>query len=155
MAQDINAEFERLKQLAAALRKDFSSFNLRPVVEDATLISELLAKWEDEMDAISRSSSDIASAFRNVVQDLSKTNVGINGVKKSFNSLTDIAKQLSHQQEGLSKLTVEQIQKLKTKALQEKTNLSIQKEALETQKSQLILNNRSGNLTLDQAQRNQ
>ena len=44
MAQDINAEFARLQQLATALRKDFSSFNLRPIAEDATLISELLAK---------------------------------------------------------------------------------------------------------------
>jgi hypothetical protein len=154
MAQDINAEFQRLQQLAASLRKDFSSFNLRPVAEDASLISELLAKWEDELDAISRSSSDIAAAFRNVVQEISKTNIGINGVKKSFNSLTDIARQLSYQQQGTNKLTLEQIQKLKNKAEQEKINLTIQKASLETQKAQLIASNRSGNLSIAQAQKN-
>lgn len=154
MAQDINAEFQRLQQLAASLRKDFSSFNLRPVAEDASLISELLAKWEDELDAISRSSSDIAAAFRNVVQEISKTNIGINGVKKSFNSLTDIARQLSFQQQGINKLTVDQIQKLKQKAEQEKVNLTIQKASLETQKAQLIASNRSGNLSIAQAQKN-
>jgi len=144
MAQDINAEFQRLQQLASSLRKDFSSFNLRPVAEDASLISELLAKWED----------DIASAFRNVVQEISKTNVGINGVKKSFNSLTDIARQLSYQQQGTNKLTLDQIQTLKKKAEQEKVNLTIQKAALETQKAQLIDSNRSGNLSIAQAQKN-
>jgi hypothetical protein len=154
MAQDINAEFQRLQQLATSLRKDFSSFNLRPVAEDASLISELLAKWEDELDAISRSSSDIATSFKNVVQEISKTNVGINGVKKSFNSLTDIARQLSFQQQGINKLTVEQIQKLKKKAEQEKINLSIQKDVLENQKAQLIASNRSGNLSIAQAQKN-
>jgi len=154
MAQDINAEFQRLQQLASSLRKDFSSFNLRPVAEDASLISELLAKWEDELDAISRSSSDIAAAFRNVVQEISKTNIGINGVKKSFNSLTDIARQLSFQQQGTNKLTLEQIQKLKKKAEQEKVNLTIQKASLETQKAQLIASNRSGNLSITQAQKN-
>jgi hypothetical protein len=154
MAQDINAEFARLQQLASSLRKDFSSFNLSPVAEDASLISELLAKWEDEMEAVSRSSSDIASSFRNVVQEISKTNVGINGVKKSFNSLTDIARQLSYQQQGSSKLTLDQIQKLKKKAEQEKVNLIIQKASLETQKAQLIASNRSGNLSIAQAQKN-
>jgi len=154
MAQDINAEFQRLQQLATSLRKDFSSFNLRPVAEDASLISELLAKWEDELEAISRNSTDIAASFKNVVQEISKTNVGINGVKKSFNSLTDIARQLSYQQQGSTKLTLEQIQKLKTKAEQERTNLSIQKEVLETQKAQLIASNRSGNLSVIQAQKN-
>jgi len=154
MAQDINAEFQRLQQLATSLRKDFSSFNLRPVAEDAALISELLAKWEDELDAISRSSSDIAAAFRNVVQEISKTNIGINGVKKSFNSLTDVARQLSYQQQGINKLTLDQIQKLKQKAEQEKINLNIQKAVLETQKAQLIASNRSGNLSIAQAQQN-
>ena len=154
MAQDINAEFQRLQQLATSLRKDFSSFNLRPVTEDATLIAELLAKWEDEMEAISRNSSDIAASFKNVVQEISKTNVGINGVKKSFNSLTDVARQLSYQQQGTNKLTLDQIQTLKKKAEQEKVNLTIQKAALETQKSQLIASNRSGNLSIAQAQKN-
>jgi hypothetical protein len=154
MAQDINAEFQRLQQLATSLRKDFSSFNLRPVAEDASLISELLAKWEDELEAISRSSSDIATSFRNVVQEISKTNIGINGVKKSFNSLTDVARQLSYQQQGINKLTIDQIQKLKQKAEQEKVNLTIQKAVLETQKTQLIASNRSGNLSIAQAQQN-
>ena len=154
MAQDINAEFARLQQLASALRKDFSSFNLNPVAEDASLISELLAKWEDEMEAISRSSTDIAASFKNVVQEISKTNIGINGVKKSFNSLTDIARQLSYQQQGSNKLTLEQIQKLKTKAEQERTNLAIQKQVLETQKQQLIAENQSNSLSLSQKRRN-
>ena len=154
MAQDINAEFQRLQQLASSLRKDFSSFNLRPVAEDASLISELLAKWEDEMEAISRNTSDIASSFRDVVQEISKTNIGVNGVKKSFNSLTDIARQLSYQQQGISKLTLDQIQKLKRKADQERVNLSIQKEVLENQKALLIASNRSGTLSIAQAQKN-
>jgi len=154
MAQDINAEFARLQQLASALRKDFSSFNLNPVAEDASLISELLAKWEDEMEAISRSSTDIAASFKSVVQEISKTNVGINGVKKSFNSLTDIARQLSYQQQGSNKLTLEQIQKLKTKAEQERTNLAIQKQVLETQKQQLIAENQSSSISLAQKRKN-
>jgi hypothetical protein len=154
MAQDINAEFARLQQLASALRKDFSSFNLNPIAEDASLISELLAKWEDEMEAISRSSTDIAASFKNVVQEISKTNVGINGVKKSFNSLTDIARQLSYQQQGLTKLTLEQIQNLKTKAGQERTNLTIQKQVLETQKQQLIAENQSSSVSLAQKRKN-
>lgn len=154
MAQDINAEFARLQQLASALRKDFSSFNLSPVIEDASLISELLAKWEDEMEAISRNSTDIAASFKSVVQEISKTNVGINGVKKSFNSLTDIARQLSYQQQGSTKLTLEQIQKLKTKAEQERTNLSIQKQVLETQKQQLIAENQSSSISLAQKRKN-
>jgi hypothetical protein len=154
MAQDINAEFARLQQLASALRKDFSSFNLNPVVEDASLISELLAKWEDEMEAISRSSTDIAASFKNVVQEISKTNVGINGVKKSFNSLTDVARQLSFQQQGTTKLTLDQIQNLKKKVEQEKVNLSIQKQVLETQKAQLIAENQLNSTSLAQKQKN-
>jgi hypothetical protein len=46
------------------------------------------------------------------------------------------------------------IQTLKKKAEQEKVNLTIQKAALETQKSQLIDSNRSGNLSIAQSQKN-
>jgi len=43
MAQDINAEFQRLQQLATSLRKDFSSFNLFSSYSDSFLTNESIS----------------------------------------------------------------------------------------------------------------
>ena len=45
-SEELQKNFEKLQRLANQLGKDFSSFNLRAITDDAETIKELLSAWQ-------------------------------------------------------------------------------------------------------------
>lgn len=120
--EEINKQFERLKQLATTLNKDLSKLNLKPIAEDATVVAEILGKWQTEFDESLRSIDNLSSGFKSVVQEISKGNIGLGATKKTFNSLSSIAQKLQYQQAGINELSLAELKILQRKSQQEKVN---------------------------------
>jgi hypothetical protein len=152
--EELNKQFEKLQRLATTLGKNLNNFNLRPVAEDATLIGELIEKWGDELDDSLSSVKDLASGFQSVVQEISKGNIGLNSTKKTFNSLTSIAQQLSYDQAGINKLSEKELQTLLKKSQQSKQDAKTNNDILEQRKASLIAENTSDAISLEQKKKN-
>jgi hypothetical protein len=152
--EELNKQFEKLQRLAITLGKNISSFNLRPVAEDAALVGELIEKWGDELDDSLSSVNDLASGFQSVVQEISKGNVGLTSTKKTFNSLTSIAQQLAYDQLGINKLSEKELQTLSKKSQQAKQDAKTSNDILALRKSDLIAENTSNAISLEQKKKN-
>jgi hypothetical protein len=148
--EELNKQFEKLQRLATTLGKNISSFNLRPVAEDAALIGELIEKWGNELDDSLTSVNDLASGFQSVVQEISKGNIGLASTKKTFNSLTSIAQQLSYDQSGINKLSEKELQTLLKKSQQAKQDAATNNTVLAQRKAALIAENTSNAISLEQ-----
>jgi hypothetical protein len=151
---ELNKQFERLQRLATALGKDLSKFNLGPLAQDATLVGELIKKWNDELNEATSSIQDLSSAFKSVVQEISKGNVGINMTKKTFNSLSSIAQQIAYEQAGINKLSGKELENLLKKAKQAQQDAKNNNDVLKSRKEQLVLENRSNKVSLEQKVKN-
>jgi hypothetical protein len=152
--EELNKQFEKLQRLATVLNKNLNSFNLRPVAEDAALIGELINKWSDDLNDSLASVNDLSSAFQSVTQEISKGNIGLTSTKKTFNSLTGIAQQISYAQSGINKLSEKELVNLLKKSQQAKTDAQQNKTLLEQRKASLISENTSDAVSLEQKQKN-
>jgi hypothetical protein len=152
--EELNKQFEKLQRLATVLNKNLSAFNLRPVAEDAALIGELIDKWSDDLNDSLSSVNDLSSAFQSVTQEISKSNVGLASTKKTFNSLTSIAQQISYAQAGINKLSEKELTNLLKKSQQAKLDAQRNKTLLEQRKADLIAENQGNTISLEQKQKN-
>ena len=152
--EELNKQFEKLQRLATTLNKNLSSFNLRPVAEDATLIGELIEKWNDELNESLSSVNDLSSGFQSVVQEISKGNIGLNSTKKTFNSLTSIAQQLAYEQAGINKLSEKELQNLLKKSQRAAIDAKQNNDLLEQRKKSLIEENQNNSVNLEQKRKN-
>jgi len=152
--EELNKQFEKLQRLATVLNKNLNAFNLRPVAEDAALIGELIDKWSDDLNDSLSSVNDLSSAFQSVTQEISKSNTGLASTKKTFNSLTSIAQQISYAQAGINKLSEKELTNLSKKSQQAKLDAQRNKTLLEQRKADLIAENRGNTISLEQKQKN-
>jgi len=152
--EEINKQFERLKQLATTLNKDLSKLNLKPITEDAALVAEILGKWQTEFDESLRSIDNLSSGFKSVVQEISKGNIGLSATKKTFNSLSSIAQKLQYQQAGINELSLTELKALQKKSQQEKENAKTNNELLNQKKLALIEENKNNETSLTQRTKN-
>ena len=142
-SEELQKNFEKLQRLANQLNKDFSSLNLRAITDDAETIKELLSAWQTELNDSRESLDSISSSFRDVVQQISKSNIGLNVTKASFRKLTGLAEDISLHQAGINKLNKDDLQSIQSKITKEKkllelniSTLKIRKKELETQRRQ-------------------
>ena len=152
--EELNKQFEKLQRLATTLGKNINSFNLRPVADDAALIGELIEKWGNELDDSLSSVNDLASGFQSVVQEITKSNVGLSSTKKTFNSLTSLAQKLAYDQQEISKLSEKDLQTILKKAQQAKQDARTSNDVLAQRKSALIAENTSNAISLEQKKKN-
>jgi hypothetical protein len=141
--EELQKNFEKLQRLANQLGKDFSSLNLRAVTDDAATIKELLSAWQTELNDSRESLDSISSSFRDVVQQISKGNIGLNVAKASFRKLSGLAEDISLHQAGINELNKKDLQSIQGKISKEKkilelniSNLKIRKAELESQRRQ-------------------
>jgi hypothetical protein len=152
--EELQRQFEKLQKLATALGKDLNRFNLKPIAEDTILIGELIEKWNTELNDALSSVNDLASGFKSVVQEISKSNVGINATKKTFNSLTSIAQQLAYEQSGINKLSEKELQTYLKKSLQAKQDAKTNNDILDQRKKALIQENKINEISFEQKKKN-
>ena len=72
----------------------------------------------------------ISSAFKTVVDEISKSSKGLSDTKKTFNSLAGLAQQLKNDQVGINKLNAKQLVGIKEKIKAERANLVTSRDVL-------------------------
>jgi hypothetical protein len=142
--KELAKDLERLQKLATLLNKNLNDFNLDALKKDATLVAELLEKWEDELSASTSSVESMASSFQDVVRQIQKGNKGIRDTASSFNKLTSLAVDLSNHYRGANKLSKKQLESIEKQAMAEKKRLEIAYDTLEQDKQSIIAERRRG-----------
>jgi len=135
--EEIQKNFEKIQRLAIQLGKDFSSLNLRAVTEDAATVKELLSSWQTELNDSKDSLDSISSSFKDVVQQISKGNIGLNTATSSFRKLTSLAEDISFHQSGINKLNKKDLESIQSKILKEKKILELNLSTLKIKKKEL------------------
>ena len=124
----LNEEIQKLNQRLGG--KPLKLFDVNEITEAKTALKGLRAEVKD----ISSDIGSISSAFKTVVDEISKSSKGLSDAKKSFNSLSNLAQQLKNDQEGISKLNKKQLTSIKEKVKAERSNLATTKDVLKNKK---------------------
>ena len=148
--EEIRRNFEELQKLASQLRKDFSSYNLRPVADDATVVKDLLSSWQIELNEARESAESISGAFSDVLNQISKSNIGLKTARSSYNRIARLADEIADHQLKKNKLTQDEIQSISDKLSQEQRILKNNISNLRVQKAELEQAKRRGSLTAAQ-----
>ena len=146
--EELQKNFEKLQRLANQLGKDFSSLNLRAVTEDADTVKELLSAWQVELNDSRESLDSISASFRDVVQQISKGNVGLNVARASFRKLAGLAEDISIHQAGINELNKKDLQSIQSKISKEKKILELNISNLKIRKAELEAEKRRNNLSV-------
>ena len=146
--EELQKNFEKLQRLANQLGKDFSSLNLRAVTEDADTVKELLSAWQVELNDSRESLDSISASFRDVVQQISKGNVGLNVARASFRKLAGLAEDISVHQAGINELNKKDLQSIQSKISKEKKILELNISNLKIRKAELEAEKRRNNLSV-------
>ena len=67
----------------------------------------------DLIDTVSTDIGDISTSFKSVVEEIRKSNEGLSMSTNAFNKLSKMAQKLKDNQEGLSELSLDDLQNLK------------------------------------------
>jgi len=128
---DIKKLNDEIQKLTAKLGgKPLKIFNVSEINEAEKALKGLKAELKDIQSDI----GSISSAFKTVVDEISKGSKGLSDSKKSFNSLSGLAQQLKNDQEGINKLNKKQLTGIKEKIKAERANLVTTKDVLNNKK---------------------
>ena len=117
---DLLQEGIRLARLLGDTASETSFRNFNGDLRTAQLaISGLREETKDLTSDI----SSAATAFKNVVGEIRKTDMGLNQAGKSFNKLASIADKVQYHQREISKLSLKEVENLKKQAGQESIKL--------------------------------
>ena len=136
-AKQLKDDLEELRQLGSKLGKSIDFGNLK---NDAESVKELLKAWKKEADELNREFNDLSSTFKNVLNDLTKTENTTGNINKSFKTLGGLADKLKYDAEDISKLNKKDLETLEKKAQIEISNLKTSKEALDISVKQRFKN---------------
>ncbi len=125
--KQINKE---IQDLSKQLGKNIKIFD----VNDLKTAEQVLIGLKSEIKDIQSDIGSIASAFKTVVDEISKSSKGLSDTKKSFNSLSGLAQKLKNDQEGISKLNKKELQSINQKIVAERANLVTTREVLKSKK---------------------
>ena len=145
--EELQKNFEKLQRLANQLGKDFLSLNLRAVTTDAATVKELLSAWQTELNDSKDSLDSISSSFRDVVQQISKSNIGLNVARSSFRKLSGLAEDISLHQAGINELNKKDLQSLQSKISKEKKILELNISTLKIRKAELEFQKRQNGIS--------
>ena len=129
---DIKKLNDEIQKLTAKLGgKPLKIFNVNEINEAEQALKGLKAELKDIQSDI----GSISSAFKTVVDEISKGSKGLSESKKSFNSLSGLAQKLKNDQDGINKLNKKQLTGIKEKIKAERANLVTTKDVLTNKKN--------------------
>jgi hypothetical protein len=141
MAEDKNKinskDVEELRRLIRLLQKEISEVDLKKLIESGSGAKTLLESLRKEAKELEDSINDAAAGFKKIVQEIKNSNEGVNLTNKAFKGLSSIAEKVKLHQEGIAKLSSDEIKKLQTQAVQEKSRLSDANKLLATKSSKI------------------
>jgi hypothetical protein len=145
---DNKKRLEEMQRLLNEINKVYSSLNEKsPFGDDAKNLENSTNQvkiLEDSLEGINQRASifnsslnDAFTSFKSIVQEIKKSDSGVRATVKSFNAFSDTARKVRDHQEGISILSVKQIQKEQEKLKSTKANLQSNISLLEQQKAQI------------------
>ena len=145
---DNKKRLEEMQRLLNEINKVYSSLNEKsPFGNDAKNLENSTNQvkiLEDSLEGINQRASifnsslnDAFTSFKSIVQEIKKSDSGVRATAKSFNAFSDTARKVRDHQEGISILSVKQIQKEQEKLKSTKANLQSNISLLEQQKAQI------------------
>ena len=145
---DNKKRLEEMQRLLNEINKVYSSLNEKsPFDTDAKNLensTNQVKQLEDALGGVNQRASifnsslnDAFSSFKSIVQEIKNSDNGVKGTVNSFNSFADVARKVRDHQEGISILSVKQIQKEQEKLKSTKANLQSNISLLEQQKAQI------------------
>ena len=145
---DNKKRLEEMQRLLDEIGKVYSSLNEKsPFGKDAKNLensTNQVKQLEDALIGVNQrvsifnsSLNDAFTSFKGIVQEIKKSDNGVKGTVKSFNQFSDAARKVRDHQEGISILSVKQIQKEQEKLKSTTANLQANISLLEQQKAQI------------------
>ena len=145
---DNKKRLEEMQRLLDEIGKVYSSLNEKsPFGKDAKNLensTNQVKQLEDALIGVNQrvsifnsSLNDAFTSFKGIVQEIKKSDNGVKGTVKSFNQFSDVAQKVRDHQEGISILSVKQIQKEQEKLKSTTANLQANISLLEQQKAQI------------------
>ena len=132
---------KEIQELSKKLGKTIKVFNVDNLEEATLTLRGLKAEIRD----IESDIGSIASAFKNVVDEISKTSKGLSSAKKTFNALGGLAQKLKNDQDGIAKLNKKDLQSINQKVREERANLVTTREVLRNKEATVGLSKEEEN----------
>ena len=145
---DNKKRLEEMQRLLDEIGKVYSSLNEKsPFGKDAKNLensTNQVKQLEDALIGVNQrvsifnsSLNDAFTSFKGIVQEIKKSDNGVKSTVKAFNQFSDAARKVRDHQEGISILSVKQIQKEQEKLKSTTANLQANISLLEQQKAQI------------------
>jgi hypothetical protein len=112
-------ELEELLKLSNLLEKGLNSIDLENLNKSGTAAKTLLEALRKEAETLTSDISSAAIAFKDIVGEIRKTDMGLNQAAKSFNKLSSIAEKVQYHQKEISLLSIKEVENLQKQAKQE------------------------------------
>jgi hypothetical protein len=122
-------------RLAKLLNDTAAEASLRNFNGDLKTAQLAVKGLREESKIFTEDISSAAIAFKNVVGEIRKTDMGLNQAGKSFNKLASIADKVQYHQKEISKLSLKDVDNLKKQSGQEAIKLEHALDLLKTQQS--------------------
>jgi len=155
---DNKKRLEEMQRLLNEINNVYSSLNENsPFGNDAKNLENSTNQvkiLEDSLEGVNQRASvfnsslnDAFTSFKSIVQEIKKSDNGVKETAKSMNSFSDVARKVRDHQEGISILSVKQIQKEQEKLKSTKANLQSNVSLLEQQKNQIKNGRKNSEIT--------
>jgi len=135
--EELEKKLKEIEKLAAQLGETFNSFNLRPVLDNATAINSTFNDLTRRVEELEDGSDYLVSNFKKMVGEIGKSNEGIKATQSGFKSLGSLAEQLVNYQRGYNNLSSEDLKKIENKVKIEKSRLDTAANILKEEEADL------------------
>ena len=153
LLQQLQQAYDRL----GTISNPFANFDTSNIVDAEATTRQLEAALQgvqSQLQNIDTELDGIVGAFQATIGEISKSNKALSLTTSTFKGLGNLASKLRNDREGLAKLDEKQLTKLVQQAELKRRELLDNKQNLQQRKDELIQQNRSGQISLEQQRKN-
>ena len=151
-ANELRKQIIEIERLSRLLGKNINSISFTNLERDADLIKTTFSALKDELEEASGDAGYFATNLKRIVQEITKSNIGVRETTKAYNKLSSIAEKIQSYQRGYSDLTTKEIKKLREQFSVEKTRLENAQDILKDKKDLLEAERQQLSVQLSQIQ---
>jgi hypothetical protein len=141
---ELNKAKKLLKEIDAIYKSigEKSPFSDPSQVNNLKQLTDELKTAQGYVNLLDDDASSIFSSFKSITEEINGQNKAYSTSSSSLKSLTSLSQKLRDHQDGISKLSVSQLQTLQSKAKSEKENLKVNRDILQDKLNQNNISNK-------------
>jgi len=120
----LNAQLKEIQKLVELLGKDIDRLTFERLKTDSKFAAEYLKDLNEELNEAIEGTSNLASGFRSVQDELTQGKQSLRDMKSSMGSLKSLSQQIENIKNGSVKADSKSLEKLKEKLDTEKANIA-------------------------------